>query len=299
MSIATKDQLMDDGERRWTGAFFTPAIWAAEAIKTLDSVLGPTWRQDCIVWDPATGTGNLTRDFTFDDLILSTLDQSDVDDVRASAQNPGAAVFQHDFLNPNAVSMFFEDPKDKNEIPDAVHERLRAAAKAGKRLVFLMNPPYGTANNAGTTEGDHKAGIALTAVNKSMKAAKLGACSQQLYAQFMYRCSVLAQEYGFKTHTVALFSVPTFMSSGSYKPFRDWWYNRYACQGAFLFQASHFADVSGRWGISFTIWNSPGKTDGSKPIPCTLKDVPKGTFKVEDTAMKLIYNSDEIGRAHV
>ena len=167
---------------------------------------------------------------------------------------------------------------------------LREAAKTGKRLVFLMNPPYGTANNAGTEEGDHKAGIALTATNVEMKKAKLGAPSQQLYAQFMYRCSVVAREYGFKDSTVALFSKPTFMSSGSYRPFREWWYNRHAYAGGFLFQASHFADVSGAWGISFTVWDGGGTTDKTATLPITLKD--ERDFNVIPTGSKAVYNSD-------
>lgn len=200
---ANKDRLVEDDARRRQGAFFTPDLWVAQAHARLDKVLGPTWRDECIVWDPAAGT----------------------------------------------------------------------------------------ANDAGT-KGTSKAGIAKTVVNEQMKKAKLGAPSQQLYAQFMFQASVLATRYGFAEHTTALFSKPTFMSSGSYRKFRQWWYGRYEAQAAFLFQASHFADVSGRWGISFTIWNSPGKTHLTDPIPCDLLDEPKGTFKIESIDTKSIYNSD-------
>lgn len=289
---AVKDRLIEDDARRRQGAFFTPTLWVDEAHKTLDRVLGPNWREECIVWDPAAGTGNLTRDYTFSDLILSTAEKPDVDVIIGQGYNPGASVFQFDFLNPDGgVSAFFEDGQ-ANEIPDAVHERLVAAAKSGKRLVVLMNPPYGTANDAGT-KGTSKAGIALTTVNKDMKRAKLGGASQQLYAQFMYQCSKVAQQYGFARHTVALFSNPKFMASGSYRPFRQWWYGRYEFRDAFMFQASHFADVSGRWGISFTVWDAPGKTDLQVTVPCVLKDVPKGTFAVENTGTKALYNSDD------
>ena len=50
-----------------------------------------------------------------------------------------------------------------------------------------MNPPYGTANNMGTTEGDHKSGISKTAIGNLMKEDDYGASSQQLYAQFLYK----------------------------------------------------------------------------------------------------------------
>lgn len=288
---ANKDRLVEDDARRRQGAFFTPDLWVAEAHKSLDKVLGARWRDECIVWDPAAGTGNLTRDYRFTDLIVSTAENPDVQVIKEQGYNPEAAVFQYDFLNPGQWSPFF-DEQDPNILPDAVDEQLRAAAKAGKRLVFLMNPPYGTANNAGA-KGTSKAGIAKTLVNEDMKKAKLGSPSQQLYAQFMYQCSKVAEQYGFAKHTVALFSKPTFTSSGSYRKFRQWWYGRYECRAAWLFQASHFADVSGRWGISFTVWNGPGKTDSQKPLLCTVKDVPKGTFAVVGTATKALYNSDD------
>ena len=285
---AAKDRLMEDDARRRTGAFFTPTLWVDEAHKMVSEVLGAGWKEECVVWDCAAGTANLTRDYQFKDLILSTLEATDVEVIRSQGYNPGCTLFTYDFLNDDSSPFFPE----KNVIPSDVDAMLKAAALAGKRLVFFINPPYGTANNAGTEEGDHKAGIALTAINTEMKKAKIGASSQQLYAQFMYRCAKLAEEYGFAQSTVAAFSVPTFMCSGSYKGFRDFWYARHAYQGGMLFQASHFADVSGRWGISFTLW-SEGLTDSTVTLPIALKDVTD--FNVLTTGIKAVYNSD--GRA--
>jgi hypothetical protein len=149
-----------------------------------------------------------------------------------------------------------------------------------------MNPPYGEAANAGTGT-DHKAGIALTAVNGDMKTAKMGSAARQLYAQFMFQCARLARDYGFQAYTVAVFSKPTFMSSGSYKPFRDWWYSKHEFKAGFLFQASHFADVSGAWGVAFTVWNE-GKTGPTNVLD--LKD--EQDFTVVTTGAKSVYNSD-------
>lgn len=282
---AAKDRLMEDDARRRQGAFYTPTLWVDEAHKMVSEVLGPNWRDECVVWDCAAGTANLTRDYTFRDLILSTVEKPDVDVIRSQGYNPGAKLFAYDFLNDDSSPFFPE----KNVIPSDVDAMLRGAAASGKRLVFFINPPYGTAGNAGTEDGDHKAGIALTAVNTEMKKAKIGASSQQLYAQFMFRCAKLAEEYGFAQSTVAAFTKPTFMSSGSYKGFRDFWYARHAYQGGMLFQASHFADVSGRWGISFTLW-SEGKTDAGSTLPIALKDV--ADFNVMPTGIKAVYNSD-------
>lgn len=294
---ARKDRLVEDDTRRRQGAFFTPDLWVAEAHKSIEQVLGENWRDECVVWNPAAGTANLTRDYRFRDLILSTGELADVRVIQEQQYNHGASVFQYDFLNPEGPSPFFPEG-ELSQLPAEVDAHLRAAAAAGKRLVFALNPPYGTAGvyQTYTTDKQQKRstireGIAKTHVNEQMREAALGGPSQQLYAQFMYQCSEVARQYGFTRHTVALFSVPAFMSSGSYRKFRNWWYARYEAENAFMFQASHFADVSSRWGISFTVWNSPGATDPGGTVPCATKSS-AGLF-VEPVATKAIYNSDD------
>lgn len=288
--MGMKDRLVEDDARRRQGAFFTPALWVEEAHRELTQVLGANWRRDSVVWDCAAGTGNLTRDYhDFGCLISSTAERPDVGAMKDHGWG-GHHVFQYDFLNPDADSPFFEDGV-ANVLPASVDKALRDAAKAGKRLVWFMNPPYGTANDAGA-KGTSKAGIATTRVNADMKTAKLGAPSQQLYAQFMFQCRKVAEQYGFQEYTVALFSVPTFMTSGSYKPFRDWWYGAHEYRGGFLFQASHFADVSGRWGVSFTVWSagSGGKTNPRATQPVRLCD--GRNFAVVTDGTKQVYNAD-------
>lgn len=288
--LAMKDRLVEDDARRRQGAFFTPALWVEEAHKEVSRVLGGAWRRDSVVWDCAAGTGNLTRDkHDWGCLISSTVERPDVLAMQQHGWG-GKHVFQYDFLNPDAESPFFAPEDGPNVLPPAVDKTLREAAKAGKRLVWFINPPYGTANDAGA-KGTSKTGIADTVANRGMKAAKLGPASQQLYAQFMFRCRQVAEHYGFREYTVALFNVPTFMSSGSYRPFREWWYNAHSYGGGFLFQASHFADVSSRWGIAFTVWNNGGKTDPKQNQPIRLTD--ERDFAVATTGVKQVYNADD------
>jgi hypothetical protein len=288
--MAMKDRLLDDDARRRQGAFFTPALWVAEAHKEVERVLGPDWRRDCVVWDPAAGTGNLTRDYyDFGCLVSSTAEKSDVEGMRQHGWG-GHHVFQYDFLNPGGPSPFFEDA-EQNVIPARADRALREAAREGKRLVFFMNPPYAEDGVAGAA-GSTKAGVAAeTKVAEACRKAKMGRVSRQLYAQFMFRCRQAAEQYGFKDYTVALFSKPTFMSSGSYRPFRDWWYAAHGYEGGFLFQASHFADVSGAWGVSFTVWNSGGKTDPMQDQPIRLTD--ERDFAVVTDAVKHVYSADD------
>ena len=286
--LSMKDRLIEDDARRRQGAFFTPRLWVDEAHKEVSAALGEDWRKDCVVWDCASGTGNLTRDYhDWFCLISTTAEASDTEDMRRNLW--GGIVGQYDFLNEGAESPFFPEGHI-NTIPPQVDQALKAQATAGKRLVFFINPPYGTANNAGTKVGDHKSGIAKTVVNGEMKAAKLGSPSQQLYAQFMFRCRKVAEEYGFADYTIAMYSVPTFLSSGSYRKFRNWWYNCHQYKGGFMFQASNFADVSGRWGISFTVWNSGGTTGNTANLPIRLTD--ERDFAVVTDQIKQVYNSD-------
>jgi hypothetical protein len=286
--LAKRDQLMEDEARRFQGAFYTPEIWRDHAIEEITRVLGENWMQDCVVWDPAAGTGNLTRDRKWGCLISSTAEKADVDVMQRFGW--GGTVFQYDFLNPDAESPFFEDG-ELSVIPPKVDKLLRAQAAAGKRLVWFMNPPYAEHSIAGTSS-ESKGGVAKTSVNSAMLGAKMGLPSRQLYAQFMFQCRKVAEQYGFKDYTVALFSMHKFMTSGSYRSFRDWWYGTHKYESGFLFQASHFADVSGAWGVSFTVWSagSGGKTDPRATQPIRLCD--ERNFAVVTDGTKQIYNAD-------
>jgi hypothetical protein len=287
--LSKRDQLMEEEARRFQGAFYTPEIWRDHAIGEITRHLGENWMQECVVWDPAAGTGNLTRDRAWGCLISSTAEKTDVDVMRRLHWG-GKHVFQYDFLNPNAASPFFEEG-EINAIPPNVDKTLREAAKAGKRLVWFMNPPYAEDGDAGLNT-ERKAGVAAeTKVAGDCRKAKMGRVSRQLYAQFMFRCRQVAEQYGFKDYTVALFSPCKFMSSGSYRPFRKWWYAAHGYEGGFLFQASHFADVSDAWGVSFTVWNSGGKTDPKQDHPIRLTDV--RNFAVVTDGMKHVYNADD------
>jgi hypothetical protein len=281
-----RDRIIEDTARRRQGAFYTPTLWVDEAHLSLEALLGADWRNECIVWDPCAGTGNLTRDYSFSNLILSTAEAPDMEVLtKQTLKSKGAEVFQYDFLNPNAESPFFDD-KNKNRLPLSTEEKLRKAASEGKRLVFLMNPPYAEDGVAGA-KGDSKKDVADTLVSRQMP--RLGRANRQLYAQFLFQAEQLAYQFGFTKKTIAVFSPTLFMVSGSFKGFRSYFYDRYAYQTGFMFQASHFADVKGSWGIGFTLWNE-GKTDKTQDLPMTLKD--KNLDIIVDVGVKDMYPSE-------
>jgi|13_taG_2_1085334.scaffolds.fasta_scaffold00002_316 hypothetical protein len=283
--LSMRDRIIEDDTRRRQGAFYTPTLWVDEAHKSIEEALGSNWRDDCIVWDCCAGTGNLTRDYDFKDLILSTAEESDVKAMKREDYNNGAEVFQYDFLNPESDSPFFEGTD--NVLPLSVKKLLKEGAESGKRLVFLVNPPYATSCIKGSSS---RKGVARTTVNQAMKGSKLGACSQQLYAQFLYQCEQVASEYDFKQKSVGVFSPILYMVSGSYAKFRPFWYARYSYARGFMLQASHFADVKGSWAISFTLWNE-GTTESNQSLQFTLKDTVGET--VVSLGEKYLYSSDK------
>jgi hypothetical protein len=284
MFHATRDRLLEDEVRRRQGAFYTPLIWADEAHKEIENTLGHNWREECVVWDCCAGTANLTREYDFDNLIISTVEASDVQTIKREAYNEGAHIFQYDFLNPDAESPYVEG---ENVIPRAVQRLLKQGARQGKRLVFFINPPYAEDGVMGA-KGTTRKGVATsTYVGRTMP--KLGRANRQLYTQFLYQCETLASEYGFRHTSIGVFSGRTFMSSKSFSKFREFWYSRYEYMSGFIFRASHFADVKDSWGIAFSLWSS-GSTDIADTLCMTPKDIREG--RVVDGQRKLIYNAD-------
>jgi len=242
-----KDQSMSEFDRRHAGAYFTKLEWAREAHNLLEAHLGADWRDKYIVWDCAAGTGNLTREYDFDDLLLSTLDQEEVDIIEEEGLNGSACVFQYDFLSCASL-------------PVDAQLRLDAAVKAGKSLLFLINPPYATPNDIKRKNKLKQRGSSETQVKQLMREAKLGKSSNNLYMQFLYRCSTIAEELGFKSHVVAPFAPISYMTNTSNEKFTSWWYNRFEYSAGFMFQAKHFHGCSAVWPVTFTLWVSGGKT---------------------------------------
>jgi len=235
---AVVDRIVEDTTRRRQGEFFTPAIWVDKAHEYIASVYGEDWKEKYVVWDPAWGTGNLTRDYKFKELYVSTLNQSDIDTANQMGYNPESIKFQYDFLN-----------DDYAKLPLG----LRTAIESGREIIVLMNPPYATSNDLDNTKSDttlSKKGVSITKVGEKMKTLNLGGCTDQLYAQFLFR---FFQDFP-KIH-VCLFSPPLFYTGHSYKKFREMTSVEQKFRKGFLMDSKNFADVSS-WGLSFSILSS-------------------------------------------
>ena len=225
------DRIVEDTTRRRQGEFFTPAIWVDKAHEYITSVYGEDWKEKYVVWDPAWGTGNLTRDYKFKELYVSTLNQSDIDTANQMGYNPEAIKFQYDFLN-----------DDYKKLPQG----LRFAIESGREIIVLMNPPYGTSGN-NKRDGQQKTGVSKTLVGSEMNRKKMGFSARNLYLQFLFK---LVQDFD---HTnLAMFTPPTYLSSESNKPLFDLILGKMEFCKGFIMDAANFADVKS-WGLSFSI----------------------------------------------
>lgn len=258
MTTARHDETLDPTLRKYKGAFYTPKIWVDEVHKEMDKTYGKGWldRDDLIVWDCCAGSGNLTRDYPIRNLLLSSLMDSEIE-ILKTEQGERAEVFQYDFLS-------------QSELPIEIHERLLREAQAGKRLIFLMNPPYGGSGEAGTKEGASKTGIALSKVKEEMVKAGLGKPSNNLYIQFLYQTQKLAEKYGFKEWSICAICPISHFSSSTYKKFRSHWWGKHEFKGGFMFQASEFQGLSDMWAITFQMWDR-GTTELDKDLHLSIR----------------------------
>lgn len=223
------DRLVEDTTRRKQGEFFTPTIWVDKAHEYITSVFGEDWKEKYVVWDPAWGTGNLTRDYKFKELYCSTLNQSDIDTANQMGYNSEGTKFQFDFLN---------DPDEKLPLG------LRNAIESGREIIVLMNPPYATSSDLKL--GKSKSGVAMTEVNKQMNSEKLDRSASQLYSQFVYRLTKTGSFH------ICMFSNPLFLTGQVFKTFRKKIIKDYIFKCGFMINACEFADVES-WGLTFSV----------------------------------------------
>ena len=265
------DRLIEDTNRRNKGEFYTPTLFVDYAHDMISKEFGEDWKEKYVVWDNCSGTKNLTRDYYFKDLYCSTLEQAELD--ISKQYNKEATSFQFDFLN---------DSLDK--LPKGLLE----AFEQNKPIIFFMNPPYGSANNMGTS-GTSKSGIAKTFVNQQMLNDKIGASAQNLYAQFIYRIMMIKREYNLTNCHIAMFTPTLYLSGGSWKGFRKEFFKDFAYTDGCTFKASHFADVADNWGIAFSVWLN-GKTFVTDYFKHELIDTNgEGVVRIGE---KIVYNTD-------
>lgn len=270
---ALVDRLIEDTTRRSKGEFFTPTPFVDLAHKYISEAFGEDWKERYIVWDCAWGTGNLTRDYQFKELYCSTLEQSDIDTANQMGYNPEATKFQFDFLND-------EDSK--------LPAKLQEAINRGKEILFFINPPYATATNM-TRVGDNKgSGVTQNKINNLMLSDTCGKSSTQLYAQFLYKiCQYQKQNKNIK---LCIFCKPLYFTGSAFENFRKIFFNLFKYKNGFMFNASHFDDVSKNWGVDFSIFNNESGLNDSI-FEKDIVDI-NNNFEINIINKKCLYNLD-------
>ena len=274
------DRLIVDADRRNSGDFWTPTMFVDYAHDMISKKLGEDWKEKYVVWDNCCGSLNITRDYKFSELYCSTLYQSELN--IGADYNPEATKFQFDFLNDEIVS--------KNSLLGVYNDKLPKGLKDAlinnKPIVFFINPPYATAGIKGENS---KKGCANTKINAQMKNDKIGACCQNLYAQFLYRILMIKREFNLTNCYIALFSPTLFLTGSSWSKFRNVYLNEFTFDSGVQFKASHFADCSDSWGISFSLWYN-GETFEKNNFNYTLIDNENG--EIVEYGEKVVYNID-------
>lgn len=250
--LERRDSLIPIDERSFKGAYYTPLHVVDKAYDKLAETLGKNWQKDYIVWDMCCGVGNLeVKHSNPRNIYMSTLDQADVDVMKATKTCVAAQRFQYDYLNDDIADDGTIDYELTNKVPPA----LRAAIASGKKILVLINPPYAEATNRGNTEiklgTENKTGVATTRTGDGM--TDYGHASRELFVQFMVR---IAQEM--PTATLAMFSTLKYVNAPNFEKFRAAWNATYL--GGFVVHSKAFDGLGGNFPHRFFDVEDPTKS---------------------------------------
>ena len=263
---AISDRLIEDTNRRNKGEFYTPTLFVDYAHKMIENELGSHWKDNYVVWDPACGTKNLTRDYRFKELYCSTLEQAELD--ISKNYNKEATSFQFDFLNDSLDDLKVKAPG------------LIEAFELNKPICFFINPPYGTTTSF---KGLATVGVSRTAISNHIKL-------KEFITQFLYRIYLLQSQFNITNVKICIFHNPKWLCGQNYKNFRKVFFEKFEYLSGCMFRASEFANVSSSWGICFSIFNSCKSSDSSIFKHTLIESTPD--YSIKEVGDKLLYNND-------
>lgn len=264
--LERRDSLIPLDERSFKGAYYTPLHVVDKAYDKLTEVLGKNWQREYIVWDMCCGVGNLeVKHSNPRNIYMSTLDQADVDVMRATRTCVAATRFQYDYLNDDITDEGDVDYSLTNKVPQG----LRDAIASGKKILVLINPPYAEATNAENTgigsTSENKAGVAKTKFAATGMSG-YGKASNELYMQFVVR---IAKEI--PNATLAMFSTMKYVNAPTLQTFREEWNAK--CLGGFVVHSKAFDGLKGDFPIGFLIWKTDNSTKDKIPFEQVTTEV--------------------------
>jgi hypothetical protein len=269
--LERRDSLLPLDERSFKGAFYTPLHIVDKAYDLLAQTLGKNWQQNYIVWDMCCGVGNLeVKHSNHRNIFMSTLDQADIDVMKASHTCVAATKFQYDYLNDDVDDFGQIDYSRSNKMPEALRQAIadaRAGKKGAKKILVLMNPPYAEVTSGGNTtsgaEAGSKAGVTKTKFAESAMQG-YGKATNELFMQFVAR---VHQEI--PNATLAMFSKLKYITTPTLDKFREIWKAKYL--GGYVVHSQAFDGLVGDFPISFLIWDT-GKPEPISSLSTTVLD---------------------------
>ena len=258
--LERRDSLIPLDERSFKGAYYTPLAVVDKAYDKLTETLGDTWQNEYIVWDMCCGVGNLeVKHNNPRNIYMSTLDQADVDVMRATKTCVGAQRFQYDYLNDDITSDGRIDYRLTNKVPQG----LRMAISQGKKILVLINPPY--AEPRAGVGSESKTGVAKTRL-AATAIARYGKASNELYTQFLTRIAI-----EIPTATLAMFSTLKYINAQTMETLRAEWNAKFL--DGFVVHNKAFDGLNGDFPIGFLVWQTNQKSANKESITEISVDV--------------------------
>jgi hypothetical protein len=252
--LERRDSLIPLDERSFKGAYYTPLAVVDKAYDKLAETLGENWQKNYIVWDMCCGVGNLeVKHSNPRNIYMSTLDEADVDVMKATKTCVAAQRFQYDYLNDDIT----DDGKIDYNLTNKVPQGLRQAIAEGKKILVLINPPYAEAANSQGNEG--KTDVAKTNISALMNNTGYGYAARELFVQFVAR---IAKEM--PTATLAMFSKLKYVNAPNFEKFRDTWNAKYL--DGFVVHSKAFEGLTGNFPIGFLVWQTQQFATKKTPI---------------------------------
>ena len=253
--LERRDTLLPLDVRAFKGAFYTPLHVVDKAYELLAATLGENWQEKYLVWDMCCGVGNLeVKHNNHRNVFMSTLDQADIDVMRASKTCVAATKFQYDYLNDDIDDFGRIDYSLTDKMPQSLRDAIAAARakKSRKKILVLINPPYAEASNSDSTalgdEAEDKTGVART----NFAAAAMdgyGQATNELFMQFVARVRL-----EIPGATLAMFSKMKYVNAPTLETFRGVWKATYL--GGFVVHSKAFDGLRGDFPIGFLIWDT-------------------------------------------
>lgn len=251
--------MFDEEGRKKAGEFFTPERYAQRGRALIEKYV-PNWSHTHYAWETSAGSGNLFRTSGHDvnKLFLSTLQQDDVELLKATPEFKGAHIWQLDFLSAadmndgSGAGLFFSEKLDPE---------LRDVLENDKPLVIYCNPPYKT-GMAKSTEVGMRMSMEYTSdeVRKETGESTLSRPAYDIFYQFCWQVMNLVDVYNLSNTYYCFFGPLTFFTGSGAGVLLKEFEHRFEFIDGDCISAQEFSDTSDSiiWGIGISLWKARG-----------------------------------------